>query len=166
MTRFVVTLAAVLLALVASTLVSAKFTPLNWKDCSDQQPPVAQLWGVSITPTPQYLGQWWILSFVWLPLIDFDQSLQVSCTIRVMWEGITMHEMVIDTINNTTNPIAIADGFGRPNYPAGTPSIIADNNTIPAFVPIKGPFYSTVYYTSPRYPGKKLMCFEYNQTYA
>jgi hypothetical protein len=151
---------------VAAALASATFTPQAWTDCSSRDipgGPVAQAWGLSITPTPQYLWANWTLHYVVLPLITFDAKLDITVTIEVTLDGIPLHSMNI-SMCGTTNPIAKRDGYGACPYPAGVPQVIHDTNIVPGI--FKGPYLSRVFYTSPRFPGKRLFCAVWNQTYA
>ena len=156
------TLAAAILVVVASTLIDATFEPLQWRDCGSD---MATVWGASITPTPQYLGAPWTLWAVFQPLITFNESLEITMDISVSYKGFPVHDEKL-WLCNTTNPIAKGDGLGKCPYDAGVPFMIHDTNTIPKFVPFLGPFDSRVSLTSPLFPGKKLACFEWNQTYA
>ena len=88
--------------------------------------------------------------------------------IHVSLYGFPVHSMSID-LCNSTNPIAKKDGFDLCPYVANETATFHDTNTIPKFVPWKGPYNTKISLTDSDFPGtngKYLMCFEYNQTYA
>ena len=148
---------------VAACVSAAPYTPQPWKDCSSKGTAVAQTWGLSITPQPQHLWANWTLHYVVLPLVDFTRDLNITVEISVSLDGIPLHSMSI-SLCDTKNPIAKRDGYGACPYRAGVPTLIHDTNFVPGFS--QGPYLSRVTYVSPRFPGKRLACIVWNQTYA
>ena len=153
-----------LTAIILATVATADYKPLKWTDCSDSQS-LAQVWGVSITPEPQYLGEPWTIHAVLLPLIDFTQDLAIRMHVEAKLYEIPVHTEDL-WVCNTTNPIALEDGLGKCPYTAGVPFEFHDTNTIPAFDPFLGPYESSVWLTSPAFPNQKLACFAWDMTYA
>jgi hypothetical protein len=133
-----------------------------WKDCGSS---LADIWGLNIEPRPQFLGENWTIYYVWVPTVDITADMNLNVTINVLYNGSSFHK---DTLSlcNTTDPVAIRDGYGKCPYLKGVPVLISDTNVIPnfPFIPI-GPYTTFVTYTAPANPSKTVLCVGFNQTY-
>lgn len=150
----------VLCLLAAAPHVATAQPPFQeWSDCGSTG---VTVWGVNIEPRPQVLGENWTVYYTWLPQQTFTWQDNITVTIDVTWDGIPMHVESF-SLCNTTDPIALGDGYGACPYAAGVPSTIHDTNSVPSFVPT-GPYISYVTYSTPSNP--RLMCITFNQSYA
>ena len=151
-------------AIILATVATADYKPLKWTDCSDSQS-LAQVWGVSITPEPQYLGEPWTIHPVFLPLIDFTQDLAIRMHVKINnLHNTTVHSKDV-LICNATSSTVTEDGLGQCPYTAGAPIVVHDTNLIPSQSSL-GPYAASIWLTATEYPNQKLACFAWDMTYS
>lgn len=154
---------SVIAALLVVAVALAAPTPAGytWRDCGSTRVRDLKVW---ITPDPQVLGKNWTIFYAYTPTSTFlNVSGMYTSTIDARLDGLPVHKDKLD-ICGTKNPIALADGYGRCPYAAGTRVTIHDTNAIPGFLPTHG-YTTRVTYTSKATGAETWLCFDVNQTY-